>query len=578
MANETWKVITPSGVNIRSGPSTSYAKVGVVPNGSTVTVTEKQSNWVHVSQGWMCCTLGTKPIMSLMGEPDSIPQEPTASDTQAATAAELIDASDISSGYIPEPWFMKHSSVAGNYDQSGNGTIRNINAILGVPYQFLPNTDTRIDSDGSALGRVYASKIVSKMPVLIMTPGTPDFMTAYSKKDKKSLLATLLSLVAKDSSTSLDNVVSRNGRYYTLKFDHVRYFNYVNPMCRIAAQYLGIGNQVFDGVQLKNYNWGDGSDVGVQRAPTFLKKKLESFFNTGLPGCLAFYINSDTQISESFSNSTSESMLASKVNSISDMGKEINFLLGYSTAAVGVTSKIFQDTDVTSSIENINDMTEGLLGKHDFLGNLTTHLVTVARGGRLIFPEIWNDSSFSRSYDIDIKLVSPDPDKLSVYFNVIVPLLHLIALVAPQSIDANPNGYCAPFLVRAVYKGLFNVDMGIITNMSITKGAEGGWTKEGIPTVVDVNFTIKDLYDAMSITDMMNSTKYDTMNNTSEMDYIANLCGINIFKPEVGRALDMWFVQNVENRGTDALYNIWGNIEQGVCNKLMQLYTSVAYM
>ena len=120
--------------------------------------------------------------------------------------------------------------------------------------------------------------------------------------------------------------------------------------------------------------------------------------------------------------------------------------------------------------------------------------------------------------------------------------------------------------------------MGIITSMSVTKGAECGWTKEGIPTVVDVSFTIKDLYEALSITDMQGSSEYDTMNNTAQMDYIANLCGINIFKPETSRQIEMWFVQNGKNRTLDALYNIYGNIEQRTMNKMMKIYQNSRFL
>ena len=71
--------------------------------------------------------------------------------------------------------------------------------------------------------------------------------------------------------------------------------------------------------------------------------------------------------------------------------------------------------------------------------------------------------------------------------------------------------YKSPFLVRAFYKGLFNVDMGIITDLTFTKGKEAAWSKSGIPLTVDVSFTIKDLYNDMYITNM-DSMKYNMMN------------------------------------------------------------------
>ena len=57
------------------------------------------------------------------------------------------------------------------------------------------------------------------------------------------------------------------------------------------------------------------------------------------------------------------------------------------------------------------------------------------------------------------------------------------------------------------------------------------------------------------------------------MDYIANLCGINIYKPEISRIIEMWWVNNFENRIDDFLkLDIWGNIQQKVQNGIMNIF------
>lgn len=581
---EIWKVVCRSGVNIRKNPFMDSERVGTLPYGEYIEVTEKggyKGNWLkYKDKGWLAIKHNDHVLMEYKEMPTV--RSATMTDEDKTTGYNAFD----------QPWLIEDSGKNGTYDSAYNynGTITNINAIHGVPYQFLPNADTRLLSSSSgtvsgpsensnALGRTYTSKIISKMPLLLITPGRPDFMARYSEKDRKNILSSVLSGVKDIANGS--NLLSKNGRYYTFRVDHVRYFNFVNPMCRIASQYLGLGDvTLLDNVPLKKYNWGDGSPEGISQATSFLKRKLESFLNTGLPGYMGFYINSDTQISESFGNNTSESSLASTTNGISDMAKELNFLLGYGAAGLGsekIADFMDESNDINKSVENVNSMVNKLLGGNNFLSNLAAHLTTVAKGGRLMFPEIWSDSSFSRNYDVSMKFVSPDSDKLSVYLNVLVPLFHLIALVAPQSINLNPNGYSSPFLVRAVYKGAFNVDTGIVTNMSVTKGSESGWTKEGIPTSIEVNLTIKDLYDALSITSMMDAGKYDTMNNTALMDYIANICGINIFKPEVARQIDMWYTQHVPAKASDIVYNVFGNIEQNAMQSVVNLFNRTPF-
>lgn len=577
--NETWVVTTAKGVNVRTGPSTNNSIVMAYPTGREVKASKKDGSWIFVGSGWMCTTISSGPIMKCTAT-TAVAKETTKEVKQEQVIAEEKELSGIDAEKDILA-FVNGGTVEPNNGDMELKSIRNVMAIHGLPYQFLPSADTRLDSkstyvsseinqgqpDGAALGRVYAERIIAKMPLFLITPGKPAFMKRFSKDSKQTVLDGMTKLVSGNTSaleTMLNNV-TETGRYYTFEFDYIRYYNFVNPMCRIAAQFLGIGESYLDGVPLKSVNWGD-----TEQANAFTPSRIQNFMHTGLPGCVPFYINSDTQISESFSNSTTQSMLANTVNQISDMGRELNFLLGYTSAAVGLDA--FKNTDVAESVENVQEWMNGILSKNNFIESLSSNLATVAKGGKLTFPEIWSESSFSRSFDVNIKLTTPDCDPLSWYLNICVPLLHLIALVAPQTINPNPNGYMSPFLVRAMYKGLFNIEMGIITSMNITKGQDGAWTKDGLPTIVDVSFSIKDLYEAMSITNMTDSGKFDTMNNTALMDYIANLCGINIFKPEVARNIDMWLTQNYRNKITDLPFQIFGSIEQRMLNSIIGIY------
>ena len=446
--------------------------------------------------------------------------------------------------------------------------IRNVLGVFGLPYQFLPNTDPRIlgvNSDNvGEVGYEYANKIVQRMPLLFLTPGKASFMTKFSRQNKENILSTLLTQdqYRGIGSSTLDNLLDSSGRYYTFERDSVRYYKFVNPMCRIAARYLNLQDEDIDGVPLDRVNWEN-----------YANRSLSAIGGITGYGAVPFYMEAETSISENFSNSTTQSMIASTVNSISDMGRELNFLMGY---GVGYdTDKIFENPEVQSLSDNISNLVQSILGNGSFLTDIGKHLVTVASGGKLMFPEIWSDSSFSRSYSCRFKFISPDPSKLSIYLNVLVPLFHLIGLVAPQSTIENPNGYTNPFIIRAIYKGGFNIDMGLITSMSVTKGAECQWTPDGIPTSIEVSIDIKDLYNNLSITPTENTSwSYDTMNNTALMDYIATLCGINSFKPDIARMVDMWMVNNVVNRVEDFFQtDIFSGLTQWFSNGLDDIYS-----
>lgn len=143
----------------------------------------------------------------------------------------------------------------------------------------------------------------------------------------------------------------------------------------------------------------------------------------------------------------------------------------------------------------------------------------------------------------------------------------LICLVAPQ--QKRKWGYFTPFLVRASYKGLFNIDMGLVTELSFGKGQEGFWTIDGLPTVVDVSMTIKDLYQSVLSITKGNDNWF--MNNTVLMDYISNLCGVNINKPDIARTLDVYFMLKT-NKIKDIPNKLFNKLEVSRTNLLMDFY------
>ena len=431
----------------------------------------------------------------------------------------------------------------------------NMTGIYGMPYQFMDIVDRRIND--TEFGRKYAEKIVGRMPLLFLTPGEQSFMTEFNKKDKKSILNKLVDItLGKTNNDDIDNILNKSGRYYTFKFAYKEYFQYVNPMCNITAKLMGIaGKKITIGgytSKLGNFDWS-----------RVLNSSFKSYFSA--QENIVFYINSNTSVSESFSNDTRESSLVSTVNGLSDQAKELQFLLG---ATTGKEIAALNVDNYESTMSSINAVIDNYLNGSGVLKGLAGNATSVLSGGKLIFPELWSDSDFSRSYDVDIKLRSPDRDPVSLYLNIIVPYIHLIAMTAPRQLDA--NGYSAPFLVRAFYKGFFNVDMGIITNLSVTRGKEMSWSDNGVPTEIDISLSIKDLYTSMYISNNKNIGQM--VNNTALMDYLSNMVGLNLAKPEVSRKLEV-YATLIGARTKQLPNKIWTGFEQNISNMMQKLYS-----
>ena len=567
MVKETWMSVW-----VHKGPGTSYAHKGVIhgKDKKKYTVTKRggyKNYWVHLKEidGW-CCTKDANGRDVL---------KKTKADTKRVAVAATVNNKKTTNEeeykYIPDNKNLIYTSAAQfESDLEKNFGISNIRGIFGMPYQFMESADPRIETvtkRSDSIGRKYAKEIVSSMPLLLIIPGKPVFMSKYSKKERKTMLGKFLGAAAGEESKITDTVFNEKfGKYYSLEYDYNGYFKYVNPMCRIAARVMNLQDKEIDGVKLDAVNWSNKVNENFN--------KLFSIYR----GCTAWYCDSDTSISDSFSNNTTESMIASKINSVSDYGRELNFLLGTVKSETGVAlDKFVSEENLTQNMQNVNEFINKTLGNNSVSGifsSITNSAQTVIAGGKLVFPEIWESSQFSRSYSVHLKLVSPDGDNLSVYLNIIVPMLHLLALVLPRETD-NAHGYISPFLVRAFYKGMFNVDMGIVSDLTFNKGKEAAWTAQGIPTIVEVDLTIKDLYNDMYMTSQ-NQMKHNMMNNIILMDYISNMCGVNINEIDIYRSIDLFLTQNISNRIRDTWrMNTWGASKQWISNKVLNIYSGI---
>ena len=476
-----------------------------------------------------------------------------------------------------------------NYLDSSDLKIQDIRGILGCPHQFLPETDGRVDvsagSDISHIGRLYAQKILGSMPLLLITPGIPSYMASFSESQRGVLLEALLKggLSMADSEVS-DLVNNHSGKYYSLKFAYTDYYYYLNPMLRAAAIYLGLDGVVIDGRVLGTYNWMYYSTKDRSEDSNFITRAGEwigSIFTSSstnilapYKSCIAIYADCGVSTDDSFSNSTTQSSLANAVNSLSDTGREMNFLIGNVGGMTGLKlDKLTGSEDLLNNIDNLNDAIDSVLPKNGIITNLLSKVQTLLAGGKMQFPEIWSDSSFSRSYSCRMTLVSPSGDPLSVYLNILVPIYHIMALTLPR--QSKGQAYFSPFLVRAYCRSLFNIDMGIITDLSITKGAEGEWTDDGLATVAEVSFSIKDMYDQMFMSRAIDASDTSIMSNISELDYIANTCGININDHEVMRTIKMYYYLKFAGNFQDKIeLGIIGSLQQSISNKLSNIMSS----
>ena len=456
-----------------------------------------------------------------------------------------------------------------NFLQPETFDMKNTRNVFGSPYQFTPIADTRIDDsmELSAFGRKYNQKIVSRAPILVMQAGTPYFLKGFNDEQKKSMVESLKDV----SKGDIDDIINSEGKYYSFKDASIDYYRGVNEMCRAMAAMLGLNKRK---ITVNGYDTPvELSEIDWRQTST---KPKWGYYR----GAVGFYVNSEAQMQDAISNGTRQSQLAGQVNQISDQAAEMQFILG-GVASLGVPGvsdlanlgkeKTGQDAAAKAANEKSSASNTGVIG------SLMNNINTLMSGGKLIFPEIWSDSSFTKNYNITIKLDSPDCDTFSIYMNILVPLAHILAFCMPRY--AGSNAYVSPFIVRAYLRSMFHVDMGIITNCDILKGDNQAWNQDGLPNQVTVQMTIKDLYSVMAMFMSKNTTNDflgdDLIANPAQLDYLGNLCGINVAVPDFGRTLALWYaIRNPITGVTDALGRVFTALAGLVNNRWQSLFNS----
>lgn len=500
---------------------------------------------------------------------------------------------DIEKGSVKDPEIAKQeqslleqianigSKIITSYTDLTTLTVEDSRIIHGMPYQFMPIVDPRLVegqeiSAFNAFGRKFNEKIVARAPILYMQAGLPIFMRGYSDEAKKSMFDALVSQIESSDDDELNKLLDdQNVQYYSFGEQSNLYFKAVNSACTALAHLLQI-----ESVQIETLQPRDAStdqDSWGQTISQFLNPKSLGNINWAMRtthslgfyrGAVAFYINSENQIQETFINSTRKSQIANKINSASDISMEAAFLVGGMSnnfnfgIGEGIAQSLYADRN--KNIGNGNQ--KEYLGS-SFLGSLVNNLTNLIAGGKMVIPEIWADSSFQRSYNVSIQLNSPDSDTVSIFLNILVPLLHVLGFVLPRS--AGPNMYASPFLVRCFYKSTFHIDMGIIKSCTITKGDTGAWNCDGLPTQVTIELTIADLYDRMSQASGINNNTL--ISNPAQLEYIANLAGVNIAPSNWARALELWYAVKGFRRMKEGLVGSAGDMMQSIFRKLQEI-------
>lgn len=269
-----------------------------------------------------------------------------------------------------------------------------------------------------------------------------------------------------------------------------------------------------------------------------------------------FYIDSDVSPSENLSNASSESMIKGALESGSSTMKDLAFMANSGGIDDTTLGKFTTESAAAlqSGIESILGNGTGPIARIVNLGS------DVLKGNNIIIPDIYNSTTYTKSYSITVHLKSPYGTKLGYYLDIFVPMMHLLALTAPRQQSA--NSYSSPFLVKAYVDGIFTCNLGLVTGITIQKVSESR-SVAGLPSEVDVTLDIVDLYSDLMMTPSSSPTQF--INNSSLIEYIATNCGLDLTAPNYEAKWNN-VVNTMMSSFTDIPTTITSSVEQSIYN------------
>lgn len=447
--------------------------------------------------------------------------------------------------------------------------------IMGCPYLYNAYADP--------FNRTLVNTLIKDSRYISFTPGMPEYHgTSYALTE-----ASQMQYKQTEDGWEMLNYLLRNGlddsfsnkdkRYYTFKTDYKAYFSYLETMLNAVWIKLGLAKSGNTFNIFSFFNIKDNSSNG-NIAPEKYDELLEKYNHS-----LGFFLSSSSNIAESVSNSSTSTggELASQVNSSSDTYQRLNYITGMGTG--GPTRNAMRSAaNVVSFAENMRDfmsstfqyaaegfsndnkllaLVKGTIGAGVDITKLTTsqdlgsiiQSFSVANGMRVVYPELWSDSNYSRSISLEFNFVSPYGDPLSIFKYVYVPFCALACFALPR--QAAENGYVSPFFVRADVPGLFTSDLALITDITWTKGGGNNlWTKDGLPRAMSVSITLSDLYPYLSMSRRLSFLSA----NPSYTVFLDNMAGLMRRKDDNATdSLNDYFktlidrVNGIENNGNE---------------------------
>lgn len=438
--------------------------------------------------------------------------------------------------------FLSQSAMGSPLGITSRDERFDLNALMGAPFKFSETDDPPLPGS-KEFGRSYAKQFLSWGQIVTFSPGTALFLPGISKDEKEKFSNSQANTSeGADSTADIEGLQSAifeksGGKLYTFTPAKQTYFAYVNLIWKHLCMLAGISNMpskiatyISNGSSnnLADIDWAKTLDVGNslyrvlleqtgvsggQSAANGLVENWKAWFGDtsflasldSTQAYVPFYHDGPITSNDSFDNQTGESSIGQKINEFggAELMRELAFLSGKSYEAI-------------AEHDNEGNSTQSSDAKSIIKGKLW--------GIKTIIPDIWKDaSSSSREHTFTFKFACAEGSMESYAVQSLRPLAMFLAMALPIHSVGN-FGFSAPLLCRVYARGISNIDVGIISSLSIQKDPKSV-TAMGIMTDMTVTVTVKDLTPIVALPHSRNGFKAQMA--VGYISVLGGLAGVN---------------------------------------------------
>ena len=359
-------------------------------------------------------------------------------------------------------------------------------SVLNPTFQFNKRDDPRTNPLYPKIGRVYSTSIMNNWPVILFQPGRLKYNNGFIKMlglgggaglteayirsggdGIKGVLTKCLNSVGDLISVigTVGSAIFGGSKIVEFKQSINMFNQYVTSIWYEVAAMMGLTDNK-DGRYC-------GAVVHLDLAHVLpilsLNGGIAKYHNEQF---IPFRCNSNMVGSETFSNSTTSNPLMEELNSQATANDD-----AAQGKSIGQTAK------------------KWMLG---VLGTVSDRAAVMAGQGRVVLPDVFESSSFSRTVSCSFEFHYPYGDTFGKFENCYLQFLTLMCMGVCR--QTGKMTYTSPFALRVFIKNHIMINCGMIESISVTRGGDSNdWCPDGHPKTLKVDVTIKDLEPNISL-------------------------------------------------------------------------------